>query len=47
MHYRVDGILDEIIYGDDPVLIASTVIKRELVSRLDHAVCLGSELEKA
>ncbi|MBT9538148.1 MAG: DUF4346 domain-containing protein [Planctomycetota bacterium] len=47
MHYRIDGILDEIIYGDNPVLIALTAIERGLVSRLDHAAYLRRELEKA
>lgn len=46
-HYKADGALNEIIYGDDPVLIASTAIERGLVSRLDHAAYLGKELEKA
>lgn len=46
-HYKADGTLDEIIYGEDPVLITSTAIERGLVSRLDHAAYLGRELEKA
>jgi len=46
-HYKADGTLNEIIYGEDPVLIASTAIERNLVSRLDHAAYLGRELEKA
>lgn len=46
-HYRADGTLNEIIYGEDPILIASTAIERNLVSRLDHAAYLGRELEKA
>jgi|LQYC01.1.fsa_nt_gi Tetrahydromethanopterin S-methyltransferase, subunit A len=46
-HYRADGILNEVIYGEDPVLIASTAIDRGLVSRLDHAAYLGKELAKA
>ncbi|MCL5062718.1 MAG: tetrahydromethanopterin S-methyltransferase subunit A [Nitrospiraceae bacterium] len=46
-HYRADGTLNEIIYGEDPVLIASTAIERNLVSKLDHAAYLGRELEKA
>ncbi|HBR21934.1 MAG TPA: tetrahydromethanopterin S-methyltransferase subunit A [Nitrospiraceae bacterium] len=45
-HYKADGTLNEIIYGEDPVLIASTAIERNLVSRLDHAAYLGRELEK-
>lgn len=46
-HYRADGTLNEIIHGEDPILIASTAIERNLVSRLDHAAYLGRELEKA
>lgn len=46
-HYKADGTLNEIIFGEDPVLIASTAIERNLVSRLDHAAYLGRELEKA
>lgn len=46
-HYKADGTLNEIIYGESPVLIASTAIERGLVSRLDHAAYLGRELEKA
>lgn len=46
-HYRADGTLNEIIYGEDPAMIASTAIERGLVSRLDHAAYLGREIEKA
>lgn len=46
-HYKKDGTLNEIIYGEDPVSIASTTLERGLVSRLDHAAYLGRELEKA
>jgi len=46
-HYKKDGSLDEVIYGEDPVSIASTAVERGLVSRLDHAIYLGRELEKA
>jgi tetrahydromethanopterin S-methyltransferase subunit A len=46
-HYKKDGTLNEVIYGEDPISIASTAVKRGLVSRLDHAVYLGRELEKA
>ncbi len=45
--YKEDGTLNEVIYGEDPVLIAATAIDRGLVSRLDHAAYLGRELEKA
>ncbi len=46
-HYKTDGTLSEVIYGPDPVLIASTAVEQGLVSRLDHAAYLGRELEKA
>jgi tetrahydromethanopterin S-methyltransferase subunit A len=46
-HYKTDGTLNEVIYGTDPVLIASTAVEQGLVSRLDHAAYLGRELEKA
>ncbi len=46
-HYRADGTLNEIIYGEDPISIASTAIEQKLISRLDHAAYLGRELEKA
>lgn len=46
-HYKADGTLNEVIYGEDPVVIASTAIERGLVSRLDHAAYLGREIEKA
>jgi tetrahydromethanopterin S-methyltransferase subunit A len=46
-HYKTDGTLNEVIYGADPVLIASTAVEQGLVSRLDHAAYLGRELEKA
>lgn len=46
-HYKADGTLNEIIYGEDPVSIASTAIEHGLLSRLDHAAYLGRELEKA
>lgn len=46
-HYRADGTLNEVIYGEDPIAIASIAIERGLVSRLDHAAYLGKELERA
>jgi tetrahydromethanopterin S-methyltransferase subunit A len=46
-HYKADGTLNEVIYGEDPIAIAYTAIERGLVSRLDHAAYLGRELEKA
>lgn len=46
-HYMTDGTLNEIIYGSDPALIASTAVERGLITLLDHAAYLGKELEKA
>lgn len=46
-HYKTDGVLNEVIYGEDPISIAATAIERNLISRLDHAAYLGRELEKA
>jgi len=46
-HYRADATLNEVIFGEDPISIALTVIEHGLVSRLDHAAYLGKELEKA
>lgn len=46
-HYEKDGTLNEVIYGEDPVSIASTAVESRLVSRLDHAAYLGRELERA
>ncbi len=46
-HYKTDGTLNEVIFGSDPVLIASTALEQGLISRLDHAAYLGRELEKA
>ena len=46
-HYKKDGILDEIIHGEDPISISCTAVDQGLVSRLDHAAYLGRELEKA
>jgi tetrahydromethanopterin S-methyltransferase subunit A len=46
-HYKKDGTLNEVIHGEDPVSISCTAVDHGLVSRLDHAVYLGRELEKA
>lgn len=46
-HYTNDHILNEVIRGEKASDIANTVIKRGLLSRLDHAVYLGKELAKA
>jgi tetrahydromethanopterin S-methyltransferase subunit A len=46
-HYRADGTRGDVIHGADPAAIAATAVARGLVSRLDHAVYLGRELERA
>lgn len=46
-HYAKEGILGEVIKGVSAEDIANTVIKRGLISRLDHAAYLGRELAKA
>jgi tetrahydromethanopterin S-methyltransferase subunit A len=46
-HYTQDGTLSESIRGTRASDIASTAIKRGLLSRLDHAAYLGRELAKA
>lgn len=46
-HYNEEGILNEVIRGNTAEDIVLTAIKRGLVSRLDHAAYLGSELAKA
>jgi len=46
-HYKEDGTLNEVVFGENPAWIASTAIERNLVSRLDHAAYLGRELAKA
>lgn len=46
-HYIKEGVISEIIKGTSAEDIANTVIKRGLLSRLDHAAYLGRELAKA
>lgn len=46
-HYIEDGVISEVIKGASAEDIANTVIKRSLLSRLDHAAYLGRELAKA
>ena len=46
-HYDNDGVLDAIIEGRTPAAVCSTLIERELLSRLDHAAYLGRELARA
>lgn len=46
-HYVEEGVINEVIKGVSAEDIANTIIKRGLLSRLDHAVYLGRELAKA
>ena len=46
-HYSNDGILRNMIEGEDSASICATLIERNLVSQLDHAAYLGRELAKA
>jgi len=44
---KVDSLINEVIRGESAEDIANTVIKRGLLSRLDHAAYLGREPAKA
>lgn len=46
-HYSNGGRLENTIVGNDPASICATLIRKNLVSRLDHAAYLGRELVKA
>lgn len=46
-HYTNDGVLNHIIEGSSPAAIYSTIIEKNLISRLDHAAYLGRELARA
>lgn len=46
-HYENNGIVTQVIEGEDPRAIYFTAIRRGLISRLDHACYLGKELERA
>jgi tetrahydromethanopterin S-methyltransferase subunit A len=46
-HYTNQGVLDAVFEGDSPAALYSTVIQKELLSRLDHAAYLGGELARA
>ncbi|MFH0797801.1 MAG: DUF4346 domain-containing protein [Candidatus Woesearchaeota archaeon] len=41
------NVIEIKISGDNPQEIYQTAIKHELITRLDHAAYLGSELQKA
>ncbi len=46
-HYTKAGVHDETIRGTHAADVASTAVRRGLLSRLDHAAYLGRELAKA
>lgn len=46
-HYSNKGVLSHVIEGERAADLLSTVVARELVSRLDHAAYLGKELALA
>ncbi len=46
-HYTNAGLLDCVIEGKSPAAVYGQVIKRTLISRLDHAAYLGRELARA
>ena len=46
-HYTNAGVLDCVIEGATASAVYATLIRRELVSRLDHAAYLGRELARA
>lgn len=46
-HYTNDHVLNEVIKGSNAADITNTVIRRRLISRLDHVGYLGRELAKA
>lgn len=46
-HYSNQGVLDAILEGDSPAALASTIIQKKMISRLDHAAYLGGELARA
>ena len=46
-HYENSGRPTCVVEGPDPAVICAEIIKRGLVSQLDHAAYLGRELERA
>ena len=46
-HYTNDGVLRNVIEGNDAASICATIVEMKLVSQLDHAAYLGQELAKA
>ena len=46
-HYTNGGTLDCVVAGATPAAVYAEIVKRRLVSQLDHAAYLGCELAKA
>ena len=46
-HYTNQGVLANVLEGETPTALYSEIIKRSLISRLDHAAYLGRELARA
>ncbi len=46
-HYSNAGVLDSVIEGNTSGAICSSIIERQLISRLDHAAYVGRELARA
>lgn len=46
-HYGNDGRLEHVVEGCDAATICSTLLRKKLVSRMDHALYLGRELARA
>lgn len=46
-HYTNAGVLNCVLEGDTPTAVCDEMVKRGLVSQLDHAAYLGRELAKA
>lgn len=46
-HYTNAGVLDCVLEGRSPGALSSTLIERQLLTRLDHAAYIGRELARA
>ena len=46
-HYTNAGVLDCVLEGRSPAALSSTLIERQLLTRLDHAAYIGGELARA
>ncbi len=46
-HYTNAGVLDCVLEGDTVAALCSEIVRRGLISRLDHAAYLGRELTRA